>query len=133
MAIKHSATLRTAQADAVTTAVGNAGFLRIYSGTRPANVAAAITGTLLAEVTMASPFAPGAASGVLSPTVPQSDLSADNSGTATHYRLWKSDGTTAVEDGDVGTSGTDMVVNTTTFVAGGVFTITTWSLTVGNA
>lgn len=133
MAIKHSATLRTAQADAVTTAVGNAGLLRIYSGTRPANVAAAITGSLLAEVTLGSPFAPGAVSGVLSPTVPQSDLSADASGTATHYRLWKSDGTTAVQDGDVSTSGADCNLNTVTLVVGGVFTITGWTHTIGNA
>lgn len=133
MAIKHSATLRNAQADAVTTAVGNAGLLRIYSGTRPANVAAAITGTLLAEVTLGSPFAPGAAAGVLSPTVPQSDVSADSTGTATHYRLWKSDGTTAVQDGDVSTSGADMNLNTVSLVATGVFTITGWTHTIGNA
>lgn len=133
MAIKHSATLRNAQADALTTAVGNAGLLRIYSGSRPANVAAAITGTMLAQVTMGSPFAPGASGGVLSPTVPQTELAADNTGTATHYRQWKSDGTTAVQDGDVGTSATDMVLNTVSLVAGGVFTITTWSHTIGNA
>lgn len=133
MAIKHSATLRTAQADAVTTTVGNAGLLGIYSGTRPANVAAAITGTQLAEVVMGSPWAPGAVAGVLSPTVPQSDLSADNTGTATHFRQWKSDGTTAVQDGDVSTSGADMNLNTVSLVAGGVFTITGWTHTIGNA
>mgnify|MGYP006146677161 CR=1 FL=1 len=33
--------------------------------------------------------------------------SANNSGTASHFRQWKSDGTTAVFDGDCGTSGSD--------------------------
>ena len=44
---------------------GSAGKLRIYSGTRPANVAASITGTLLADLTLGSPFAPAASAGVL--------------------------------------------------------------------
>lgn len=133
MAVKYSVALRNAQADAITTTVGAAGLLGIYSGTRPANVAAAITGTLLAMVTMGSPWAAGAAAGVVSPTVPQSDLSADNTGTATHFRQWKADGTTAVADGDVATSGADMNLNTVSLVAGGVFTITSFSATIGMA
>jgi hypothetical protein len=131
--IQYSTAVRNARLDAITTAVGNAGLLRVYDGSRPANPAAAITGNLLAEVTMGSPFAAGAAAGVLSPTVPQSDLSCDATGTATHFRIWKSDGTTACIDGNVGTSSADLIVNTVSFVAGGVFTITAFAITTGNA
>lgn len=131
--LQYSAAARNAELDGLTATVGNAGLLRVYDGTRPANVAAAITGNLLAEIVMGSPWAPGAVAGVVSPTVPQSDLSANATGTATHFRQWKADGTTAVIDGNVGTSAADMIVNTTAFVTGGVVTITGFSITAGNA
>lgn len=100
MALKYSTTLRNAQLDAITTAVGTSGILRIYSGSRPANVAAAISGTLLAEcVCNASAFAAAASGGVLTANAIANDSSANASGTATHYRLFQSNGTTAVIDG----------------------------------
>jgi hypothetical protein len=68
MAAGYATTLRNAQLDAITTAVGNAGKLRIYDGTRPATGGAATT--LLAEFTLGTPFAAAAAAGVLSPTLP---------------------------------------------------------------
>lgn len=133
MALKKSTTLRNAQLDAITTAVGNAGLLRIYSGSRPANVAAAISGTLLAELTCGSPFAGSASSGGLTVTNPTQDSSADNTGTASHFRQWKSDGTTAVFDGDCGTSGSDMNLNTTSIVSGGPVQVTSYAFTAGGA
>lgn len=132
MAIKYSTTLRDAQNDAVTTAIGNGGLLRIYTGTRPANVAASITGTLLGTLTGASPFAAGSSSGVLTASAITSDSAADATGTATHFRLWKSDGTTAVIDGDVGTSGSDLNLNTTSIVTGGPIAVSSFAITRGN-
>jgi hypothetical protein len=131
--LNYSAALRNAQLDAITTAVGSAGLLRIYSGTQPANVAAAITGTLLAELTCGSPFAPGASSGVLTPTTPVTDAGANSTGTATHFRLFKSDGTTAVIDGTVGTSGSDLNLSTVSIVADAEVEVTSWTITAGNA
>ncbi|MFK5284275.1 hypothetical protein ACI3PL_32315, partial [Lacticaseibacillus paracasei] len=68
---------------------------------------------LLGEFTMASPFASAAASGVLSPTLP-SNTTGLAAGTATWARIVKSDGTTFCMDLSVGTSGTEIVLNTTT-------------------
>jgi hypothetical protein len=133
MAIKYSATLRNAKADAITTAVGNAGLLRIYSGTRPANVAAAISGTLLAELTTGTPFAPAASGGVLTANAVTGDTSANSTGTATHFRQWKSDGTTAVIDGDVSTSGSDLNLTSTSITATEPVNVTSYVITVGNA
>ena len=134
MALKYSTTLRNAQLDAITTAVGTSGILRIYSGSRPANVAAAITGTLLAElVCNASAFAAAASGGVLTANAIANDSSANASGTATHYRLWKSDGTTAVIDGDVSTSGADLNLDNTSINSGQVVSITSFTITAGNA
>jgi len=134
MAIKLSATARNARMDSVTTSVGTSGLLRIYSGTRPANVAAAITGTLLAELTTnASAFAAAASGGVLTANAITQDSSANNTGTATHFRLFKSDGTTAVIDGDVGTSGSDLNLTTTSIVATQPVSVTSFVITDGNA
>jgi hypothetical protein len=133
MALSYSTTLRNAQLDAITTAVGASGKLRIYSGTRPANVAASITGTLLAELTLNATFAPGASSGVLTLNSITADSSADATGTASHFRIWKSDGTTAVIDGDVGTSGSDLNLNSVSLTAGGSVSVTSFTVTAGNA
>ena len=132
MATKYSTTLINARLDAITTAVGNAGVLRIYSGTRPANVAAAITGTILAELTCGTPFAAGAAAGVLSPTLPTTDASANATGTATHFRVFTS-GAVAVVDGDVSTSGSDLNLTTTSIVATQPVSIASWTITGGQA
>jgi hypothetical protein len=134
MALKYSTTLRNAQLDAVTTAVGTSGILRIYSGSRPANVAAAISGTLLAEcVCNASAFAAAASGGVLTASAIANDSSANASGTASHYRLFRSDGTTAVIDGDVSTSGADLNLDNTSITTGQVVSITSFTITAGNA
>ena len=134
MALKYSTTLRNAQLDAITTAVGTSGILRIYSGTRPANVAAAISGTLLAEcVCNASAFAAAASGGVLTASAIADDSSANASGTASHYRLFRSDGTTAVIDGDVSTSGADLNLDNTSINSGQVVSITSFTITAGNA
>lgn len=134
MALKYSTTLRNAQLDAITTAVGTSGILRIYSGSRPANVAAAITGTLLAEcVCNASAFAAAASGGVLTANAIADDSSANATGTASHYRLFRSDGTTAVIDGDVSTSGSDLNLDNTSINSGQVVSITSFTITAGNA
>ena len=133
MAVKYSTTLRNARANAITTDIGGAGLLRIYSGTRPANPAAPITGTLLASLTLGTPFAPAASSGVLTANAITGDASADATGTATHFRIWRSDGTTAVIDGDVGTAGSDLNLTTTSIVIGQPVNVTSLTITEGNA
>ena len=133
MALSYSTAIRNAQLDQITSAVGTTAKLRIYSGTRPANVAASITGTLLAELTCNATFAPAASGGVLTLNAITSDSSADATGTATHFRLWNSGATTAMIDGDVGTSGADLNLNSTSLTAGGSVAVTSFTITAGNA
>lgn len=133
MAVKFSTALRNARANAITTEAGASAILRIYSGTRPANVAGAITGTLLAQLTCNGTFAPAASNGVLTLNAITQDSSADATGTASHFRLFRSDGTTAVLDGDVGTTGSDLNLTTTSLVAGQPVSVTSFVLTEGNA
>ena len=134
MALGFATGLRNAMADAITTFAGGAGKLRIYSGTRPATGGTATT--LLAELTLNATFAPAASGGVLTLNAVTSDTSADNSGTATWFRIVKSDGTTHVMDGSVGAtgSGADLELDNTSIVAGGTVAISTpRTITVGNA
>jgi hypothetical protein len=126
----EAATLRTAMMDAITTRAGNAALLRIYDGSRPATGGTATT--LLAELTCGTPFAAGASSGVLTLGAITQDASANATGTATWFRIVKADGTTHVMDGNVGTSGSDLNLTTTSIVATQPVSVTSFVITEGN-
>ncbi len=130
MALAFSSTLRNNRLDQITSAVGASGFLRIYSGSRPATGGA--TTTLLAELTCNATFAPGASGGVLTLNSITADASANATGTATWFRIVTSGGT-FVMDGDVGTSGSDLNLNTTSIVSGANVSVTSFTITEANA
>lgn len=123
-------TLRNNQLDEWTARAGASALLRIYDGSRPATGGAATT--LLAELVCNATFAAAAAAGVLTLNAIASDASANATGTATWFRIVQSDGTTHVTDGSVGTSGTDMVLNTASIVSGANVAITSATITMGN-
>ena len=135
MAIAYeAATLRSARMDQITTRAGNAALIRFYDSTgtgRPATGGAVTTQQKLAELTLGSPFAAGAASGVLTVTNPTS-ANALLSGTATWFRIVKADGTTFVLDGNVGTSGSDINFTSVAFVSGQPVNVTSFIVTEGN-
>lgn len=119
--------------DAITTAIGSNGKLRIYSGTKPANVAAALSGnTLLADLALSATAAGAASGGVLTFNAITADSSADNTGTATFFSVTKSDNTRII-DGTVGTSGADMTIDNTSINAGQQVTCSSFVITGGNA
>lgn len=94
------------------------GYLRIYDGTQPATADTAVsTQVLLAELRFAADAFPAASGGVLTANAITADSSANASGTASWFRALKSDGTTAVLDGSVGTSAANMVIATTSITA----------------
>lgn len=131
MAIAYSSTIRNAMLDSITTAAGASAFLRIYDGTRPATGGTATT--LLAELTCNATFAPASSGGVLTLNAITQDSSANATGTATWFRIVKSDGTTFVMDGNVGTSGSDLNLTTTSIVITQPVSVTSFVLTEGNA
>jgi len=132
MAAGYNVTLRNSKLDAITTFAGNAALIRIYDGTRPATGAAITTQVLLAELTGGTPFAGAASGGVLTANAVTQDSSANNTGTASWFRIVKSDGTTHVFDGNVATSGSDMNLVTTSIVATQPVSITSFTITEGN-
>jgi hypothetical protein len=127
--LKLATATRNAMLDAITSAVGVSGLLDIYSGTQPASPTTAITTqTLLALLTCSSTFAAAASSGVLTANTITADSSANASGTATWYRL-KTSGGTGVVDGTVGTTSSDLVLNTASIVSGGPVSVTSFTYT----
>lgn len=118
-----------AEADALARQLDN-GWIRLYSGTQPANGDAAITGTILAELRFSATSAPAAAAGVLTFNTITGDTAANATGQATHFRCFKSDGTTPVMDGTVGTTGCNLNLNTDQIVANAQVDITGFTHTV---
>jgi hypothetical protein len=129
MSVGYSTTLRNARLDAITSAIGASGFLRIYDGTRPASGGTATT--LLAQLALSVTFAPGASLGVLTASTITADSSADATGTATWARL-VTNGGTFVADMGVGTSGQEVTLNTVSIVIGGTVACTSLVITAGN-
>jgi len=108
----------------------NSGTVAIYAGTLPATPETAVNGTLLGTLTLANPAFGAAAAGVITANAVTGDLTADATGTAAYFRAWKSDGTTAVLDGTVGTSGADMNLNSVAIQAGADIEIASWTITL---
>jgi hypothetical protein len=129
MALAFATTLRNAMLDEITAAAGASALLRIYDGSRPATGGAATT--LLAELTCNATFAPAASGGALTLNAITQDASANATGTATWFRLVTS-GATFVMDGNVGTSGSDLNLTTTSIVATQPVSISSAVLTEGN-
>jgi hypothetical protein len=133
MAIQLSTAVRNARLDAIETTVGVAAILRIRDGSVPANCAAADAGTVLAELILPSDWMAAASGGSKGILGTWQDLSANNTGTAAHFRIYDSGGSTCHMQGTVGTAATDMIVTSTAFTAGASFTITSFTLTDGNS
>lgn len=134
MAIQLSTTVRNARLDSIETTIGTSAVLRIRSGSPPANCGAADTGTVLATITCPSDWMAAASGGQKAKSGTWEDLSADATGTAGHFRVYDSTGTTCHMQGTVTATGGggDMEVSSTSFTAGQSFTITTFTLTDGN-
>jgi hypothetical protein len=135
MALQYSVSVRNAKLDAVETTIGTAARLKIRSGSVPATCATADAGTVLADLTLPSDWMAAASAGAKAKSGTWEDTSADATGTAAHFRLYASDGTTCHAQGTVTATGGggDMTVDSVSFTSGQSFTVTTFTLTAGNA
>ena len=135
MAVQLSTAVRNGRLDSIETVVGTSPILEIRSGAPPADCAAADSGTLLASITLPSDWMNAASNGSKTKAGTWQDASADGTGTAGHFRLKDSSGTTCHMQGTVTATGGggDMTVDNVNFAAGQPFTVTTWTLTDANA
>jgi hypothetical protein len=134
MTLQYSVAVRNAKLDAVETAIGTSAVLKIRTGAAPANCATADSGTVLATLSLPSDWMAAASGGTKAKSGTWEDTSADATGTAAHFRLYASDGTTCHAQGTVTATGGggDMTVDNTSFAAGQGFSITGFTLTAGN-
>lgn len=136
MSLQYSETVRNAQLDALETAIGTAAVLKIYDLTAgaPANCAAAITGTVLVSITLPSDWMAGASSGSKAKSGTWQGT-ASGTGTADFWRLFASDGTTCHAQGTatVTGGGGDLTVDNASIASSQVVTVSSFSITAGNA
>ncbi len=135
MALQYSVTVRNAQLDALETAVGTTAVVKLFTGAQPANCAAANSGTELWTETLPSDWMAAAGSGskALSGTWQALGIAP---GSAAHFRLYASDGTTCHAQGSVtsvavGTG--DMLLDNVVIAVGQTVTISTFTISAGNA
>jgi hypothetical protein len=128
---------RNARLDAIETFAGTSAKLMIYSGALPANCAAATTGTKLAEFDLASDWAAAATGGSKSfSNTPLSTTAVAGAPTdAGYFRLFESDGTTCVAQGNIAVTGGDaaMTIDNVSIRTGQTVNVTSFSVTDGNA
>lgn len=128
--MKLSAATRNLMLDAIDASANN-GYLRFYSGTQPATPETALSGnTLLAQCTLAADSMAAASAGSKAFNTITADTSADATGTCTFARLFASDGTTAIADFTVGTSGADINFATVAFVSGAQIGVSSLSISI---
>ena len=133
MTIQLSVAVRNARLDTIESTIGASAILRIRSGAVPASCATADAGTVLATITVPADWAAAASAGSKTYLGTWQDASADATGTAAHFRLYDSGGTVCHMQGTVGTSATDMIVDSVNFTAGQSFTVNSFTLTDANA
>jgi hypothetical protein len=145
--ITHSTGLSNFALDSgIGTAFDTNGRINIYTGSPPAAGAAVSgkaspaneipTGTLLGTLTLSSDAFAAAASGAIAINAVTSDTSADATGTAGYFVMYRT-GDTALSSragasdrrlmGTVGTSGADMTIDNASIILGGTIAMSGWS------
>lgn len=127
MAFQYGATLRNNQVSQIQTSIGSSGTLKIFSGAEPANCAAADPAGLLATIALPSTFLTSSA-GVTTLSGTWS-VAASGTGTAASFRMY--DGSSVCHA--QGNTTTDLVLNNTSIASGQTVTVTSFSVTAGNA
>ena len=131
MAIQIPAASRQAACDAIVDQLDSlAGTLEIRTGSAP-DPDSAVTGTLLATITLQAPaFGAADSDGIATLLgVPLEDSSADDTGTAGYFRVETNAGA-CVYQGSVGTSGEDLNLTSVSIVATESVTVTSLTLQV---
>lgn len=135
MALQFSVSVRNARLDAIETDIGTSAILKIKTGAAPADCAAADSGTVLVTMTLPSDWLAAAASGAKAKSGTWQDTSADATGTAAHFRIYDSGGSTCDIQGTVTATGGggDMTLDNTSIASAQQVTVTGFTITDGNA
>jgi hypothetical protein len=136
MALQYSAALRNNQLDQIQATVSTGGHLAIFVGSPPANCATATTGATLVDITLPSTFMAAGSGGSAAKTGTWS-VTASGTGTAGYYRIFSSgtlSGACIVQGTVTATGGGgDMTLDNVSIASGQTVTISTYTITAGNA
>lgn len=131
MTLEYSNATRHAQNEGLITYAGSNALFNLYSGSQPANANTAITSqVLLVSMPISGVFGTDV-NGTLTLSA-VTETNAVGSGTASFFRIFKSDGTSVIMDGSVGLSGADLILNTVDIAAGQSVDITAGTIIRGN-
>jgi hypothetical protein len=114
---------------------GGAGKIKIFTGAAPATTETADSGTALSTGLLLSATAfptsvdNSAGGATATANAITSDTNAAATGTAGYFRAYSGAGTCILQ-GTVGTAAADMILNTTSIVAGSTVAITSWTVTL---
>lgn len=131
MALQYSVAIQNARLDAVESTTGTTAKLLCYTGSAPANCAAAATGSLLATLTLPSDWMAAASGGVKAKAGTWSGT-ASGTGTCGYVRITDNAGTTCHIQGDAGIGSGSFQFDNTSLATGQTVTVNTFSLTSGN-
>lgn len=135
----YDTTVRSSRMDLITSALGTLPVLKLYSssaGSIPATVGATASSlnVLLAQVAITSSNAFAAAvSGVLTANAFTTESAADGTGTASYARFTTSGGTAKVQFTAGSSVGNELVLNTASISSGAAVSVTSLTMTEGNA
>ncbi len=133
MTIQVSVGIRNAWINAIEATVGTSPKLELRTGAQEANCAAAASGTLLATLSVPSDWqTAGSSGGGLINNNPWTGT-VSTGGTAAHFRLTDTAGTTCHMIGSVGLASGDLALDNNVLVAAQTLNINTWTTTAGNA
>lgn len=136
--MQFGTTLRNNRLDQIETTAGTTPLLQLWSGSLPANCAAADSGTKLAEMALPSDWMAAASGGskAKSGTWQTTGLAGAGAGTSVvHFRIKDSAGTTCHVQGNVTVTGGggDMQVDNVSVANGQTVTVNSFTITDGNA
>jgi hypothetical protein len=136
MALQYSVAVRNARNDAIETTISTAPDIEIFTGSQPANCAAADSGTKIAEGTLPSDWLGASASGVKSKagTWTVTGITAAGAGaTMGHFRIKQGSDCHIQGSVTITGGGGEMTVNNTSIADTQVVTISSASITGSNA
>lgn len=117
---------------ALINAANTAGYIGFFIGTMPANTETANNGTMASQNFFANTSFPTTNTNLSNTTNIGSNTNIAANGTVSYYRFF--DGVnTCIAQGSVATANADIIVNSTSFVAGGTFTMSYFTLTTTGA
>lgn len=135
MGLQFSTSIRNGMLDFIESDTGVSAIMKIRTGAAPANCGSADSGTVLATLNLPSDWMANASSGAKALSGTWEDTSADNTGTAAHFRIYKSDGTTCQVQGTVTATGGggDLTLDNLSINSAQDVKVTSFSLTAPGA